>query len=146
MERTRREMRAMLMELRPVALEDAGLAAALEEMCRAYETRLGIPIIARIDLSDLTPSVEHAVLRVVQEALGNAVRHGNPATIELDVTGAGESVSLTIRDDGTGFDLDRVAERHGMGLELIRERVEELGGSVQVDTAPLRGTTVRVTM
>jgi signal transduction histidine kinase len=146
LERTRREMRAMLMELRPVALEDAGLAAALEEMCRAYETRLGIPITARIQLSNLTPSVEHAVLRVVQEALGNAVRHGNPATIEVDVNGAGEKVTLTVRDDGTGFDLDRVAERHGMGLELIRERVAELGGTVQVVTAPQQGTTVQVAL
>jgi signal transduction histidine kinase/type II secretory pathway pseudopilin PulG len=146
LERTRREMRAMLMELRPVALEDAGLAAALEEMCRAYETRLGIPITARIDLSNLPPPVEHAVLRVVQEALGNAVRHGNPATVEIDVHSEGPNVSVTVRDDGTGFDLARSPERHGLGLELIRERVAELGGSVQVDTAPLRGTTVRVTM
>ncbi len=146
LERTRREMRAMLMELRPLALEDAGLAAALDEMCRAYEIRLGIPITARIDLSNLTPSVEHAVLRVVQEALGNAVRHGNPATIEVDVNSAGEKVNVTIRDDGTGFDLDRVAERHGMGLELIRERVEELGGTVQVVTAPQQGTTVQVAL
>lgn len=146
LERTRREMRAMLMELRPVALEDAGLAAALEEMCRAYEVRLGIPITARIDLPDLSPSVEQAVLRVVQEALGNAVRHGNPATIEVDVNGDGEKIHLTIRDDGTGFDLDRVAERHGMGLELIRERVEELGGTVRVITAPQQGTTVQVAL
>jgi signal transduction histidine kinase len=144
LERTRREMRAMLMELRPVALEDAGLAAALEEMCRAYEARLGIPITARIELSDVIPSVEHAVLRVVQEALGNAVRHGKPATIEVDVSGEGEKVNVTIRDDGTGFDLDRVAERHGMGLGLIRERIEELGGTVQVVTAPQQGTTVQV--
>jgi signal transduction histidine kinase len=146
LERTRREMRAMLMELRPVALEDAGLAAALEEMCRAYETRLGIPITARINLSNLTPLVEHAVLRVVQEALGNAVRHGNPATIEVDVNGEGEKVTLTIREDGTGFDLDRVAERHGLGLELIRERVEELGGTVQEVTGPQQGTTVQVAL
>lgn len=146
LERTRREMRAMLMELRPVALEDAGLAAALEEMCRAYETRLGIPITARIELPELTPPVEHAVLRVVQEALGNAVRHGNPATIEVDVNGEGGMVHLSIRDDGAGFDLERVAERHGMGLELIRERVEELGGTVQVVTAPRQGTTVRVAL
>jgi signal transduction histidine kinase len=146
LERTRREMRAMLMELRPVALEDAGLAAALEEMCRAYEIRLGIPITARIELSGLTPPVEHAVLRVVQEALGNAVRHGNPAMIEVDVHGTGGKVDMTVRDDGTGFDLDRVAERHGMGLELIRERVEELGGTVRVVTAPRQGTTVRVAL
>jgi len=86
------------------------------------------------------------VLRVVQEALGNAVRHGNPATIEVDVNGEGGMVHLSIRDDGAGFDLERVAERHGMGLELIRERVEELGGTVQVVTAPRQGTTVRVAL
>jgi signal transduction histidine kinase len=146
LERTRREMRALLMELRPVALEDSGLAAALEEMCRAYQTRLGIAITARISLSDLSASVEHAVLRVVQEALGNAVRHGNPDTIEVVADSEGERVSVMIRDDGRGFDLDRVTERYGMGLELIRERVEELGGTVTVDTAPLEGTTVQVTL
>ena len=144
LERTRREMRAMLMELRPVALEDSGLAAALEEMCRAYQTRLGIPITARIALPNLPASVEHAVLRVVQEALGNAVRHGHPDTIEVLAASEGERVSVTIRDDGTGFDLDRVGERYGMGLQLIRERVEELGGTVQVGTAPLQGTIVQV--
>jgi signal transduction histidine kinase len=149
LERTRREMRVMLMELRPAALEDAGLAAALDEMCRAYETRLGIPITARIAPPNLAPAVEHAVLRVIQEALGNAVRHADPATIEIDVhavEGEGQQVSVTIRDDGTGFDLARAPQRHGLGLDLIRERVEELGGSVRVDTAPGRGTTVQVTM
>jgi signal transduction histidine kinase len=146
LERTRREMRAMLMELRPVALEDAGLAEALEEMCRAYQTRFGVSITARIELSDLTPAVEHAVLRVVQEALGNAVRHGQPTTIDVDVNGAGETVNVTVRDDGTGFSLDRVADRYGMGLALIRERVEELGGTVRVVTAPQQGTTVQVVL
>jgi signal transduction histidine kinase len=146
LERTRREMRAMLMELRPVALEDSGLAVALEEMCRAYQTRLGIPISARVTLSDLPAPIEHAVLRVVQEALGNAVRHGRPDTIEVVADSEGERVNVTIRDDGTGFDLDRVADRYGMGLALIRERVEELGGTVRVDTAPRQGTTVQVTL
>jgi signal transduction histidine kinase len=146
LERTRREMRAMLMELRPVALEDSGLAAALEEMCRAYQTRLGIPITERIALSNLPAPVEHAVLRVVQEALGNAVRHGNPHAIEVVVDSEGEGVSVMIRDDGTGFELERVSGRYGLGLELMRERVEELGGTVHVDTAPQKGTTVQVTL
>lgn len=144
--RTMLEMRAMMLELRPVALEDAGLAAAVEELCRAYETRLGIQISADIGSLRLRPAVEHAVLRVVQEALGNAVRHGRPQTIELSVGGGdGDGqVAVMVRDDGQGFHQDRVRERRGMGLELMRERVAELGGEVEVVSAPEQGTTVRV--
>jgi signal transduction histidine kinase len=144
LERTMREMRAMMLELRPVALEDAGLAAAVDELCRAYETRLGIRISADIGSPRLKPPVEHAVLRVVQEALGNAVRHGRPETIELSVIDGDGRVTVMVRDDGQGFDRHRVSERRGMGLELMRERVAELGGEVEVASTPEQGTTVRV--
>ncbi|MBF9132172.1 HAMP domain-containing protein [Plantactinospora sp. S1510] len=144
LERTMREMRAMLLELRPIALEDAGLAEALAELCRAYGVRLGIAIASRIDPPPLDPPVEHAVLRVVQEALGNAVRHGEPGTVELRVAGAGGQVTVTVHDDGRGFDPGASAGRHGMGLAMMRERVGELGGTLEVASAPGRGTTVRV--
>ncbi|HEY2313728.1 MAG TPA: sensor histidine kinase [Streptosporangiaceae bacterium] len=146
LERTRREMRAMLMELRPVALETASLAVALTEMCRAYETQLGVSVVARIQVQDLSPPVEHATLRVVQEALGNAVRHGRPQTIDVTVATEADRVTITIRDDGVGFDPGQVAERHGMGLQMMRERVEELGGVIHVESTPSKGTRVRVTM
>ena len=146
LERTRREMRAMLMELRPVALESASLAAALTQMCRAYETRLDVSVTARIEVPDLSPPVEHAILRVVQEALGNAVRHGRPQAIDVTVVAAADRIAITIRDDGVGFDPGQVAERHGMGLQMMRERVEELGGAIRVESAPAQGTRVRVTM
>jgi signal transduction histidine kinase len=144
LERMMREMRAMLLELRPVALEDAGLAAALDDLCRAYEARLGISISADVGALRLEPQVEHAVLRVVQEAVGNAVRHGQPERIELRVAENGGQVMVVVRDDGRGFDPQRVAGRHGMGLELMRERVGELGGTFEVASAPEQGTTVRV--
>jgi signal transduction histidine kinase len=146
LERTRREMGAMLMELRPVALESASLAAALTQMCRAYETRLDVSVTARIEVPDLSPPVEHAILRVVQEALGNAVRHGRPQAIDVTVVAAADRITITIRDDGVGFDPGQVAERHGMGLQMMRERVEELGGAIHVESAPAQGTRVRVTM
>jgi signal transduction histidine kinase len=146
LERTRREMRAMLMELRPVALESATLAAALTEMCRDYERQLGVSVVARIEVPELSPPVEHAILRVVQEALGNAVRHGRPQTVEVTVAAEGDGVTIIIRDDGVGFDLGQVTERRGMGLRMMRERVEELGGAIQVESNPSKGTRVRVTM
>jgi signal transduction histidine kinase len=156
--RTMREMQAMLLELRPVALEDAGLAPALEELCRAYETRLGIRVDAALEEVRLDPPAEHAVLRVTQEALGNAVKHGDPARIDVrlaaaDAAGAGglaaaagggAGVMLEVHDDGCGFDPARVRDRHGMGLGLMRERVAELGGALEVISGAGEGTTVRM--
>jgi signal transduction histidine kinase len=143
-DRTMREMRAMLLELRPVGLEDAGLTAALEELCRTYEVRLGIRISAEVEDVCLDPPAEHAVLRVVQEAMTNAARHGDADLIELRVTQGEGNVTVAIRDQGKGFDPANIGERHGLGLELMRERVTELGGTVDVTSAPADGTTVRV--
>ncbi|WP_426503203.1 ATP-binding protein [Dactylosporangium sp. McL0621] len=144
--RTMREMRALLLELRPVQLEDAGLGAALEELCRAYELRLAIPVTAVLEPVALDAAAEHAVLRVVQEALGNAVRHGEPAAIEVRLAAGDGGVEVTVRDDGRGFDPGGAGDRHGMGLELMRERLDEVGGAVEIDSGPGRGTTVRVTL
>jgi signal transduction histidine kinase len=144
LERTKREMRAMLLELRPVALEDTGLAEALDELCRAYQVRLGVVVTAHVDVARLDEPVEHAVLRVVQEAVGNAVRHGAPTTIDLRVIRTDDGVEVTVRDDGRGFDPTAARHRHGMGLGLMRDRVGELGGTVEVVSAPERGTTVQV--
>ncbi|MFA1537804.1 sensor histidine kinase [Actinomadura monticuli] len=141
---TMREMRAMLLELRPVALEDAGLVAALQELCRAYEARLGIQISADVGDLQVEPAVELAVLRVAQEALGNAARHGGAQDIELSVAEVEGHVVMAISDRGRGFDPVRAGARHGMGLALMRERVTELGGTFDLASAPGSGTTVRV--
>jgi signal transduction histidine kinase len=144
--RTMREMRALLLELRPIQLEDAGLAAALDELCRAYEARLGIPVTAHLAPVSLDAQAEHAVLRVVQEALGNAIRHGEPSSIELRLATVDGRVEVTVRDDGRGFDPQSTSGRHGMGLGLMRERIRELGGVVKVGSTPDHGTTVRVSL
>jgi signal transduction histidine kinase len=138
-----REMQALLLELRPVALEDAGLRPALAELCRAYAARLGIPVHSDLAELALDPPAEHAVLRVIQEALGNAVRHAAPTAIHVRTAAVADAVDLEVRDDGRGFDPAEVAGRHGMGLTLMRERIEELGGRFAVETEPGAGTTVR---
>ncbi|GGK82391.1 hypothetical protein Sme01_38190 [Sphaerisporangium melleum] len=85
--RTMREMRALLLELRPVALEDAGLVPAIRKLCHAYQTRLGVAVRASLDEVPLSPAAEHAVLRLTQEALGNAIKHGavRPEVLLLDM-------------------------------------------------------------
>jgi signal transduction histidine kinase len=142
--RAMREMQALLLELRPVALEDAGLLPALEGLCRAYETRLGVKVEAVLAEVALAPAAEHAVLRLVQEALGNAIKHANPATIEVRLSARDDVTTVAVSDDGAGFDPDDVAARHGMGLTLMRERVTELGGRLDVRSGA-DGTTVTAT-
>jgi signal transduction histidine kinase len=138
------EMRAMLLELRPVTLEKAGLVSALQELCRSYEVRLGVRFSADLHDVHLGPAAEHTVLRVVQEALSNAVRHGEAQTIELTLLRIEDHVDLVVCDDGRGFDPDQVGDRHGLGLSLMRERVAELGGDVAVRSRTGQGTRVRV--
>jgi len=142
--RTMREMQALLLELRPVALEDAGLVPAVTELCQAYQKRLAIKVTADLGEVSLGLAAEHAVLRIVQEALGNAARHGEPETILVRLSQCNGSVTVEVHDDGRGFDPGAVAERHGMGLTLMRERVTELGGDFQLDAAPGGGATIKV--
>jgi signal transduction histidine kinase len=144
---TLHEMQALLLELRPVALREAGLLPALAELCRAYRDRLGIAVEADLEPIELDPSVEPAVLRVVQEALANAVKHARPSRVVLRARDAGGGrVVVSVCDDGAGFDPARAAERHGMGLDLMRERAAELGGELQVESTPGKGTTIRITL
>jgi signal transduction histidine kinase len=141
---TMREMQALLLELRSVALEDGGLVPAIEELGRAYETRLGIRVRTDVAPVELPPEAEHALLRMAQEAMSNAARHGEPQSIEVSVAHTDGEVVLVVHDDGRGFKPAEAGKRYGMGLRLMRERVTELGGSLEIDSAPAQGTLVRV--
>jgi len=139
-----REMQTLLIELRPASLNGARLGSALYEICAAYRDRLGVIVDASLDEVTVPPPVEHALLRITQEACANAVRHGNARELAVSMTRQDGHVELAVRDTGTGF--DPAAPHAGSGLDHIRDRVAELGGTVDVESAPGRGTalTVRV--
>jgi signal transduction histidine kinase len=139
-----RDMQALLIELRPASLDGAGLAPALQEICAAYQHRLGINVDASLQDVTVPAAVEHALLRITQEACANAVRHGNARHLAVSVSHRSGHVELAVSDAGTGF--DPAASHAGSGLAHIRDRVAELGGTVDIDSAPGRGAvlTVRV--
>jgi signal transduction histidine kinase len=139
-----RDMQALLTELRPASLDGAGLAPALQEICAAYRDRLGVSVDASLDDVIVSAPVEHALLRITQEACANAVRHGNARRLAVSMTRQNGHVELAVRDTGTGF--DPAGPHAGSGLAHIRDRVTELGGTVDIDSAPGRGAalTVRV--
>jgi signal transduction histidine kinase len=135
-----REMRALLLELRPTTLEENGLIPALEELATTYSTRLGIKVHADLQPLRMVPAAELAALRIAQESVANAIRHARANTISLELRSEGSSALLTVTDDGQG--LDPTANGAGLGLRLMRERVEELGGTLTIDSREGHGTTV----
>jgi signal transduction histidine kinase len=137
-----RDMQALLVELRPASLDGAGLASALQEICAAYEDRLGVAVDASLDDVVVPAPVEHALLRITQEACANAVRHGNARRLAVSMCRQDGHVELAVRDSGTGF--DPAASQAGSGLAHIRDRVAELGGTVDIDSAPGCGAAIIV--
>jgi signal transduction histidine kinase len=138
------EMRALVLDLHPSALADKGLGPALEDLCASYRARLGLEVNAQVEPVQLDASGQHAILRVAQEAMANAARHGDPATVRLELRAVADGVVLEVADDGRGFDTNPAsAPPGGVGLRLMRERVAELGGELTVDSRPGNGTTVR---
>jgi signal transduction histidine kinase len=141
-ETTNREMRALLLELRPAALEDKGLIGALEELASTYAARLGVKVDADLESLRLEPAGELAALRIAQEGLANAVRHAHATTIKLGLHQRDGNVEVTVSDDGQGFGPTTNGAVEGMGLRMMRERVEELGGSLTITSEPGAGTMV----
>jgi signal transduction histidine kinase len=137
-----RDVQALLIELRPASLDGAGLAPALQEICAGYRDRLGVIVDASLDEVTVPAPVQHALVRIAQEACGNAVRHGGARRLAVSLARRDGHVELAVRDTGTGF--DPAVPHAGSGLAHIRDRVAELGGTVDVDSAPGRGATLTV--
>ena len=139
-----REMRALLLELRPAQLEHLGLAEALEDLATAYRTRLGIAVTTAIMTAPLPAAVEQAILRITQEALSNAARHADATAITLELRPQEQTITLIISDNGQGFEPAPDETQHGFGLRSMQERVQELGGTFLIESAPGQGTRVQV--
>lgn len=141
------ELRSVILELRPADLEEDGLTTSLrkhvEMLNRVYDARLTFH--GDGDLGDIGLSEERelTLFRIAQEAVHNALRHAHARDVALRLCREGSLVSLTIADDGTGFDI-AAAGRDGLGLTSMRDRAEEVGGALTVESAPGTGTVVKV--
>jgi len=138
------DMRLLVYELRPSALEREGLVGALRERLDAVEKRSGIQ--ARLVVHDelfLSGKVEEGLYRIAQEALNNALKHAAPTTVVVQLCAADESIELRITDDGAGFDPDAAHDRGGMGLANMRQRAVQMGGELEVTSSPGKGTRIR---
>jgi signal transduction histidine kinase len=107
---------------------------------------LGITITTAIASMPLPSKVEHALLRITQEALSNAARHADANAIELSLQQCGQDVQLIIEDNGCGFAPEIPQTQHGLGLRSMRERVAELHGTFRLQTLPGQGTCIQIAL
>jgi len=144
-------LRALITDLRPAALDELGVQAAVEGLAERT-ARHGLEVDVSIGLAyehgradaRLAPDLETALYRIVQEALTNASKHGSAKRAVVEISERDATVQLSVRDDGNGFDPE--AKTDGFGLLGMRERVELLGGKLRLDSAPGSGTTVHVSI
>jgi signal transduction histidine kinase len=140
------EMRALIFELRPGNLEQDGLARALKTHSAALQGRLGLPIVVESDLSERLPlAVEETLYRIAQEALHNIVKHAGAKQVRLAVGRDGADTTMSITDDGKGFDPASVPDGH-IGLAGMRARADRIGARFTCISTPGQGTTVAVTV
>jgi signal transduction histidine kinase len=138
-------MRTLLMELRPSALEEAELGDLLRQLREAFVGRSRIPVNFVVE-GELDPprDVKVGLYRIIQEALNNIVKHASASQVDLNLHCAPEGIELSIKDDGRGFDPSDVPFDH-LGLGIMRERAQEIGAEIEINTAPGQGTQVSVT-
>ncbi len=140
------EMRLLLFELRPPLLQEQGLAAALKARLTVVESRAGLVTDFEYDETESrrpAPDIEQELYRLAQEALNNVLKHAHAQRVRVRLAMTSDRTVLEIADDGVGF-LPGLPGADGFGLRGMRERAERLGGTLQVDSAPGAGTSVRV--
>ncbi len=146
------EMRRLIADLRPTTLDELGLGAALEALAERLAASDIVEVEMNVDLDDhtgreeirLSREVEDTVYRLVQEALNNVARHGGIDRARVNVAEEGETLRVRVADKGDGFD-PRI-RTEGFGLTGMRERVTLAGGTLELESAPGKGTTIVATI
>lgn len=146
-------VRSMSLDLRPAQLDDLGVAAALRSLARRVgrQTGISVTLLALPETSQrFSDAIETALFRVAQAAVTNSVRHAGASTLWIGLEVQDGLATVKVQDDGAGFDPDLVAARaafgSGMGLLVMQERVQALGGTMNIISGPGTGTLVRASI
>ena len=149
-----RLVRDLSVDLRPPILDDLGLTTALRWYVDRYTKRTGLSVDVLIDLPDenerFSRDIETACFRIAQEALTNVVRHAKATHVVVRLSRDAEALLLTVKDDGVGFDVERLRKRAPrqatLGLISMQERAYAAGGTIDLDSAPAKGTEIRFSL
>jgi len=142
-----KEMRLMVYELRPLALSQEGLLGAVQQRLEAVERHAGVQAQLQGQITlDLPPAIEEALYHIIQEALNNALKHAAATAVSVRLETTGRQIEVEVTDNGSGFEPDALDSQGGLGLTSMRERVENLGGTLTLLSKPGEGTTIRVNL
>jgi signal transduction histidine kinase len=145
-----RDVDHLVWELRPTALDDLGLRAALANYIQDWSMRVGISAelhTAGLTTDRLASEIETTLYRIAQEALNNIAKHAHASHVEIILERRGDQVTLIVEDDGVGFDPGGTdADRRGFGLLGMQERAALVGATLEIESAPGEGTTIFVRM
>jgi PAS domain S-box-containing protein len=143
------QIRSLALELRPTMLDTVGLEATLRWLAEQHQQRTGCEtqVIGHLFGTRLSPDLTTACYRVVQEALSNIVRHASARHVRIELSQNENVLELVVRDDGVGFDVvptrAQAVKRGGFGLLGMEERIQLLGGTLQIESEPGSGTSIR---
>jgi signal transduction histidine kinase len=139
-----REMRLLIFELRPLALEKGGLATALQVRLDSVETRAGIQASLHVEGKERLPhTIQEELYHIAREALNNVLKHAHAQHVRIQLQFQDDATSLQVSDDGVGFD-PQASKGGGLGLPGMKERVQKINGELRIESAPGQGTTVSV--
>jgi two-component system sensor histidine kinase DegS len=141
---TFQKVRNFIFELRPMMLDDLGLVPTVRRYCDAFKEQAGLDINVTVTGNErrLEPYLEVMLFRAIQEVLGNAARHSQATSVKVMLDLGEDRVRVSVDDNGRGFDPESLQQSNSLGLKLIRERAEMLGGNFEVDSNPGKGTRV----
>ncbi len=147
-ETTVNAVRRICTELRPGALDDLGLVPAVESLAKTFSQRTGITCHLRLDnnLRPLNDDAVTALFRIAQEALTNVARHAEASAVDISLESEGEEVTLCIHDDGRGMDTELASHSGTLGLRVMRERVLDVEGRLEILSSADKGTTIKVSV
>ena len=142
--RTFQKVRNFIFELRPMMLDDLGLIPTIRRYTETFKEQSGIEMNLLVSGTErrLEPYLEVMVFRAMQELLGNTSRHSHATEVKVYIDVGDNQIKVSVDDNGKGFDVDRVDEGSSLGLKLIRDRVEMLGGSFDIDSSAGKGSRV----
>ena len=147
-EMTMEKIRLLAHNLRPPALDAVGLSQAMEDLCRKISRQARLKIdFSGSDVANLPDYIKISLYRVLQEALTNVMKHAQASVVIINLQDESNKIILTISDNGKGFSKNNLSDeltRKGIGLLGMQERIEALGGKLEVSTQPAKGTTLLI--
>lgn len=145
---TFQKVRNFIFELRPMMLDDLGLVPTIRKYVDAFKEQTSLDVNLNLTGNErrLEPYIEVMVFRAMQELLGNAARHSQATLVKVQLDMGNEALRVSVDDNGKGFDTGQLTEGSSLGLKLIRERAEMLGGSFDIDSSAGKGTRISFTV